>query len=189
MPPEKFEDQGPETWVEEHGDMMFRFAMSRVRNEDTASELVQEALVSAIKGWENFKGDCAVSTWLVSILKNKIIDYMRKASTQNEVLSDESEQELDSHFNRLGLWNRFLSNWAGDPAQALEDKEFIKVFESCFGKLSEQHRNAFSLRVFENKDTEEICKILNISSSNLGVLVYRARMNLRDCIEKNWARA
>ncbi|MDC0357388.1 sigma-70 family RNA polymerase sigma factor [Oligoflexia bacterium] len=183
------EDQGPETWVEEHGDLLFRFAISRVRNEDTAAELVQDTLLSGIKAWQNFKGDSAVSTWLVSILKNKIIDHMRKASSKYEVLVDEPVVEADTNFNRLGIWNRFLSDWGRRPDKALEGAEFIKVFKSCLSHLPEKYSNPFTLRVLEDTSTEEICKILSITSSNLGALIYRARMKLRDCIEKNWERA
>jgi len=177
---------GPETWVEDYGDLLFRFAVFRLRDPETAAELVQEALLAGIKGWENFKGDSAVSTWLVSILKNKIIDYLRKASTKNEILLDDSSSEADPHFNRLGIWNRILSDWGNSPEKVLEDKEFIKAVRDCLPELPENYRNAFSLRVLDDRSADEACKILSTTPSNIGVMVYRARMNMRDCIEINW---
>ena len=89
----------------------------------------------------------------------------------------------------MGIWNRVLPNWASEPGELLERKEFMAQFEKCLSKVPEKSRQAFMLKTFENIDTDEICKILDISPSNLWVLLHRCRLNLRECLEKNWANA
>jgi RNA polymerase sigma-70 factor (TIGR02943 family) len=181
---------GPDRWVNEYGDMLYSLALRRLRDQDTAAEVVQEALLAGVRGWKNFKGDSSVRTWLVSILKNKIIDHIRKASRRDEVqLIEQRSSEVDSHFNRAGIWNRILSDWGREPDQILEGKEFMSAFERCMSGLPEKYRRAFVLKVLDNCNTDEICKILSLTSSNLGVLIYRARMRLRDCLEQNWVSA
>ena len=125
----------PDTWLEEYGDYLFRFAMSRVYRRELAEDLVQETLLSAYRGRESFEGRAAVKTWLTEILKNKIIDHHRKATrTTHKEVAVEDNAELDSHFNRLGIWNRMLSDWGRDPEEQLNSQEFFKVFKACVGK-------------------------------------------------------
>ena len=187
---EQKESKDPTVWVEEHGDYLFRIARSRVNSRELAEDLVQETFLAAVRGAENFEGRSSVRTWLVGILKNKIIDYIRKKSRteKHEVAMDDPE-EMQRNFNSLGIWTSFLSNWAKSPDKALEDQELFAVLEKCIQKLPGKAKEVFLLRTFEQIDSEEICNVLNISSSNLWVLLHRARLKLRDCIEMNWANA
>lgn len=177
----------PELWLEEHGDYLFRFALSRVRSRETAEDLVQETLLAAVRAQNSFQGRSTARTWLVSILKNKIIDHFRKAN--REILDNEGVVEPSEGpecFNTAGIWNSTVTDWAADPTTLLERKEFHKVLSECLQKLPHKMREIFTLKVLDDVDSKEICKVLGVSSSNLWVLLHRARMGLRDCIEKNW---
>ncbi|MCB0353243.1 MAG: sigma-70 family RNA polymerase sigma factor [Bdellovibrionales bacterium] len=180
----------PEHWLEAHGNYLFRYAFSRVNSRELAEELVQETLLSAIRGVSGFEGRSTVRTWLVGILKNKIIDHLRRASRKEskEVLTDEDDV-LDRQFNRLGIWSTIFGDWARDPDQVLEQKEFFRTLEGCLRKIPERSQRAFMLKTFENTDSDEICKILNISASNLWVSLHRCRLALRECLDKNWVKA
>ncbi|MCB0328675.1 MAG: sigma-70 family RNA polymerase sigma factor [Bdellovibrionales bacterium] len=180
--------EDPSSWLEEHGNYLYRYAYMRVNSQETAEDLVQEALLAAVRGYKNFERRSSVRTWLVGILKNKIIDYLRRSSRKekNEILEEDNET-LDRHFNRFGVWNRVLPNWASEPNELLERKEFMRAFEGCLRKVPEKTRQAFMLKTFENVETEEVCNILGITSSNLWVLLHRCRLVLRECLEKNWA--
>jgi RNA polymerase sigma-70 factor (ECF subfamily) len=177
----------PESWLVEHGDYLYRYAYVRINSQEVAEDLVQETLLAAYRGHANFEGRSTMRTWLVGIMKNKIIDYLRRVSRKErkEVLEDDSDI-LDRHFNRFGIWNRMLPNWANDPTQILERQEFMQAFEQCLKKVPRKARRAFMLKTFENTTSDEVCKILDITPSNLWVLLHRCRMNLRECLERNW---
>jgi RNA polymerase sigma-70 factor (ECF subfamily) len=177
----------PESWLVEHGDYLYRYAYVRINSQEIAEDLVQETLLAAFRGHANFEGRSTVRTWLVGIMKNKIIDHLRRVSRKErkEVLEDNSDI-LDRHFNRFGIWNRMLPNWANDPTQILERQEFMQAFEQCLKKVPRKARRAFMLKTFENTTSDEVCKILDITPSNLWVLLHRCRMNLRECLERNW---
>jgi RNA polymerase sigma-70 factor (ECF subfamily) len=180
----------PATWVDDHGDVLYRFALIRVKDEHVAEDLVQETFISALQGLEKFKGGSSVRTWLVGILKHKIIDQFRKGS--REVVSadlhsieDETEDEI---FNRWGQWRQPPSSWEDSPDNLFEDKEFWGVFRRCMEALPEGFRRAFSMREIDGLKTDEICKVLGITSTNLWVMLHRARGKLRNCLDNNWFR-
>lgn len=178
----------PSTWVDEHGDALYRYALLRVKDPGVAEDLVQETFLSALKGVDRFKGGSSLRTWLVGILKHKIIDHFRKA--RPEVLSSdlptmENETE-DERMDREAHHHHELRAWTGTPANLLENKEFMKVFVHCLDELPETHRRAFALREIEGMGGEEICKILDITSTNLWVILHRARGKLRGCLDTNW---
>ncbi len=180
----------PEVWIEEHGDQLFQYALSRVRDRTLAEDLVQDTLLSALKSYKNFQGRSTIKTWLIAILKNKIIDQIRKKSRQKEDLGSKDDiSELPAiGFGSHGIWNVYVPNWAGSPDKVLEDQEFLNALRGCFQKLPERSRRAFELKLMEDKDSEEICKDLDIGQSNLWVILHRARLALRECIELNWYR-
>lgn len=175
-------------WVEKHGDALFRYAYLRVNSHEIAEDLVQETLLAAVRGYDSFEGRSSVKTWLIGILKNKIIDHIRKTVRRNKNESlDQEDDVLDRHFNRLGIWTRVLGDWAEDPDEIMERKDFFRVLEGCLGKVPEKGRRAFTLKMLEQVESKEICKILDITASNLWVLLHRCRLSLRECLEKNWA--
>jgi RNA polymerase sigma-70 factor (ECF subfamily) len=183
----------PTAWVDDHGDFLFRYAIVRLRNETLAEDVVQETLLSAIQSMGSYAGRAAERTWLTGILKHKIIDHYRRSS--REVPLDPSETDLsefDPLFERQDEfkdhWSDTLSPriWNRSPDEALQENEFFGVLENCMMKLPERVANVFSLREMNGLDTNEICEILSVSASNFWVMMHRARMSLRRCIEINW---
>ncbi|MDH3197318.1 MAG: sigma-70 family RNA polymerase sigma factor [Candidatus Krumholzibacteria bacterium] len=187
MAERKEENRDPATWVDDHGDALFRYAILRVKDETTAEDLVQETFLSALKAIDGFQGGSALRTWLVGILKHKIIDHYRKS--RPEVLaSDLGPNEDESHEHRLerAAEAPALQEWAGSPSSLLENQRFWEVFSGCLDELPEAHRRAFSLREIDGYKGDEICKILDITSTNLWVILHRARNKLRACLQDNW---
>ena len=180
----------PSEWVDSFGGRLFRYACLRVKQREVAEDLVQETFLAGMRAWPSFEGRCSVQSWLITILKNKIVDYVRQASRNEPLPGDgDSEDPTENLFSRFGMWGRILSNWAKDPSRHLEQRQFLDMFERCLHKLPERWRQAFTLRVLDHRESPEICKVLNISPSNLDVMVYRARMQLRNCVEVNWIKA
>lgn len=174
------EARDPSHWVDEHGDALFRFAMLRVRNAELASDLVQDTFLSALKGIEGFRGGSTVRTWLTGILKHKIIDYYRKNRVEipaSEVGPEGTELE---HAESL------QPAWKESPSSLVENREFWAVFTGCLDGLPEAHRRAFSMREFDGLSSEEIRKVLEVTPTNLWVMLHRARTKLRRCLEANW---
>jgi RNA polymerase sigma-70 factor (ECF subfamily) len=181
-------EHDPTTWVDEHGDALFRFALLRVKDATVAEDLVQETFLSALKGIDRFKGSSALRTWLVGILKHKIIDYFRKG--RPEVLSaDLTAMENETDEERVDREHQRKPGqveWRGTPSNLLDNKEFWKVFVACLDGLPDAHRRAFALREIDGMAGDEICKVLGITSTNLWVMLHRARGKLRSCLEANW---
>jgi RNA polymerase sigma-70 factor (ECF subfamily) len=183
----------PAAWVDEHGDYLFRYAIVRLRDEALAEDAVQETLLSAIQAIKSYGGKSTERTWLVGILKHKIIDHFRKHSREVPLEpSDTDLSEFDPLFERddefKNHWNDYLSPriWRRSPDEALQENEFFGVLQNCMGKLPERVASVFALREMNGLDTDEICEILSLSSSNFWVMMHRARMALRRCIEINW---
>jgi RNA polymerase sigma-70 factor (ECF subfamily) len=177
----------PSTWVDEHGDVLYRFALLRVKDPHVAEDLVQETLIAALQGLKNYRGGSSVRTWLVGILKHKIFDYFRKsakeiATTDLTLLADETGEDTIDRVAR----RPHPSLWQDDPHNLLENKDFWKAFLACLDGLSPTFRTAFSMREMDGLGTAEICKILDITSTNLWVILHRARAKLRRCLDINW---
>lgn len=174
------ESRDPSTWVDEHGDALFRFALLRVRNEELAADLVQDTFLSALKGIDGFRGGSAVRTWLTGILKHKIIDYYRR--NRSEVL----ESDLNPEGHELEHADSLRPSWKESPANLVENREFWAVMTRCLDGLPEAHRRAFSMREFDGLSGEEVRKVLEVTPTNLWVMLHRARTKLRRCLETNW---
>ena len=182
----------PERWVELYGDYLFRFALVRLRDAARAEDAVQETFLAALKGGRNFAGRSAEKSWLVGILKNKIADYYRKASretsfTDMEFYSDEEGEGFvpDGPFKGGWLHDRGPQEWSL-PGAGLDSELFWQTFRDCSGKLPKNVGTVFTLREVDGVESREICAMLNISESNLWVMLHRARMALRRCLETNW---
>ena len=177
----------PESWVDHYGDFLYRFALSRIKDPAVAEDLVQETFLAALRGRENFKGHSAGRTWLVAILKHKIVDYIRKkirepSSDKIEVLTDQT----DPDFNEQGEWQLRPSRWAVNPGRIYEQKEFLDVLYRCLAGVPERLAEAFMMREIDGLSTAEVCKALDITATNSWVMLYRARMSLRRCLEDSW---
>ncbi len=184
-------DIDPESWINDFGDDLYRFALSKLRNESQAEDFVQETFMTAFKKLDSFEGRSSIKTWLFTIIKNKIIDYYRssryKLQDSNNATLEET-LEINS-FNHFGIWKTYVTDWSSDPHLNLENKDFQKALLTCIEKLPEKHQKAFTMRFIEELETKDICKALNITSSNYWMILYRSRMALRDCLEKNWTKS
>ncbi|MFO8086137.1 MAG: sigma-70 family RNA polymerase sigma factor [Desulfobacterales bacterium] len=179
----------PESWVDQYGDMLFKFAYSRVGNADVAEELVQDTFLAAIRAKDKFEGRSTEKTWLYSILKHKIIDHFRNTKKYATKMNDENYTEImDQFFDKHGNWSLPMrpAKWNINPIEAYEQKEFLDVFFQCLSEVPERLANAFIYREIDGLSTEEICKVLNITTSNFWVMIYRARILLRRCIDISW---
>ncbi len=179
----------PTHWVDLHGDILYRFALSRLRDPFEAENAVQETFLSALKARDSFSGKSSERTWLIGILKHKIIDTYRKKYRETPVSSlqnDEESMTIDSFFDQTEHPLKYPSDWSADPRELAKNKEFWGVLEKCLKKLPKATSSAFSLREIDKMSTDEICNILNITPTNLWVMLHRARLQLRGCLEKNW---
>lgn len=176
-----------ESWLTRHGDVLFRFAMLQVRNEDVARDLVQETMLAAWKGRASYQGRAADKTWLIAILKNKIADHFR-ASAREVPLDDIPEAGLaedDDDWAEDGHFAVPPAAWR-DPEGALAQTQFWTVVEQCLAGLPAAQRAAFLLREVHGESNERVCKELGVTASNAWVLLHRARHRLRACLEQRW---
>ncbi len=177
----------PAEWVEKYGDYLYRYAILKLKDPSLTEDILQETFLAALKSRKTFEGKSTEKTWLVGILKHKIIDYFRKSS--RESLHDEIEElekASDESFNQKGMWSNGPSKWLKSPDDSIENKQFWKVFHKCVSALPPRIANAFILREVEGVTSDDICKELDISSTNLWVIMHRARQKLRKCLETNW---
>ena len=182
----------PAKWVGLYADYLYKYAYYRVNNDELAQDLVQDVFLSALKGKDTYKGEASEKTWLVSILKNKIIDHYKKASTRNESplqLNTYEAPSYDYFFNTksVGQWNKesMPKDWANGETN-FDTKEFYKTLANCLSELPEKWKGVFSLSLLEDADSKIVCKEFNLSSSNFWVIIHRAKLQMRACLEKNW---
>jgi len=169
-----------------HRPQLLKYAMMQLRNEAQAEDAVQETLIAAIRGAQTFAGGSSVRTWLIGILKHKIIDSIRKTSREQSLDRYEaSTEDLDGLFRPDGHYADKPADW-GDPEAALSQRRFFEVMEQCLESLPKLTAQAFAMREIMGLETKEICATLRITDSNCWVLLFRARMRLRECLQKNW---
>ena len=178
----------PNSWVDKYSDYLYRYAITRVNNTAVAQDLVQETFLSALKAYKNFDGKSSERTWFISILKHKIIDHYRKKSRKAKYFDEPSGTASDDDFENNGFWKleNAPADWGASPEEALQQKEFMHVLADCLAHLPERIAAVFTLREMEDVESRRICKELNISASNLWVMLHRARQKLRKCLELNW---
>lgn len=182
-------------WVDAYGDYLYAFAFSRVRDEFLAEDLVQDTLLAAIESKNAFQSKSSEKTWLCGILKHKIVDYYRRSSREVELTDEEADMSsYDYLFRDEGVWKGHWAAaarpavWQENPEQALEHSEFRGILTHCLGELPERVANCFTLREMDGFEAAEICAILGISPGNFWVMMHRARLHLRRCIDFNWFR-
>ncbi len=172
-----------DTWVEAFGDLLFRFARLRIDDRHVCEELVQETFLAALKAKDNFKGQCEFATWLVGILKHKLMDHFRRQQReQTEKLPD--DEAVEAMFHPYGKWKKFPRRWHIDPQDSAMESELLPALQRCMEALPESQRRAFAISVMDEQKSGDICKTLGVSATNLYVLLYRARLRLRECLEK-----
>lgn len=178
----------PETWVDVYGDMLYAYALKLVSNQAVARDLVQETFLAALKSRQSFKRRSHEKTWFFGILKHKIFDYLRHKYRRTPWPDDTGMGEtMEAFFDpATDQLKKMPAPWQATPSDLLEKDEFWATLHSCLSQLPEKARDAFKLRELEGESTETICKVLDITPTNLWVMLYRARLLLRRCLEKNW---
>jgi len=175
--------------LERYRPQLVKFAMLQLRDAAAAEDAAQEALVAAIQSAGSFAGQSSVKTWLIGILKHKIIDAMRRRSREQPLAIADDETSVDDLqallFTQNGHFQDQPADW-GDPDAALTQRRFFEALEGCLADLPKNTARAFTMREVMGLDTGEICKELGITPSNCWVLLYRARMALRECLEQRW---
>lgn len=179
----------PSMWLDCHGDYLYRYAVVRVRDAEVAADLLQETLLAAVGPYLGHAGRSSERTWLVGIMKHKVVDYFRRRARNAQFkLLPEVDDEAES-FETSGPWrghwreDRAPGNW---PVHGLESREFWATFERCLAQLPEQMSIAFTLREIDGLTSTEICEILNVTPNNLWVLLHRGRNKLRHLLEVEW---
>ena len=181
-------NESPENWLNDYGDMLYRYALVRVRSEVSAEDLVQETLLAGIQGFDKFTGQSSVSTWLTGILKHKIMDYFRKNRIETLTFdhSDSDEDLLTYQFDQQGHWQMDLLEWA-TPERCLNDQQFWLVFQQCLNRLPQKMADLLMLRTLSDISSEDCCNVLGFETTNqLWVSLSRARMKLRQCLDVKW---
>ncbi len=178
--------------IEGHRPYLMRYALAQLRDGQMAEEAVQEALVAALEAVSSFAGQSSLRTWLTSILRFKVIDLQRRAVTERSraeptdfAAGSDDEGWLDELFDETGHWRQAPQAWS-DPEAALEQRRFWEAFERCLDRLPAMGGRVFFKREVMGEDTETICKDESITASNCWVILHRARLVLRSCLEKNW---
>lgn len=170
---------------------MLRFARLQLGSDDEAEDAVQEALAGALKNATNFRGEAALKTWIIAILKNKVADILRQRQRRPVVASQmqETDQEgaLPAVFDRKGIWRDAArpARWE-NPEAELHSSQFLAVFDACLNRLPPQQGRVFMMREVVELETQEICSELGLSVSNVHVILHRARLALRACLQLHW---
>lgn len=166
---------------------LLRFASLQLRDAAAAEDAVQEALVAALAGESGFAGRANLRTWLTGILKHKIVDAIRRQAREPALPQDGEDalDDFDALFRRNGHWAERPAGW-GDPDRALEQAQFFRALERCLERLPARTARAFMMREHLGLETPEICKELDITPTHFWVMLYRARMMLRECLQQTW---
>lgn len=174
--------------IEQHRPYLLRYATLQLRDAGAAEDAVQDTLTAALEGAGRFAGNSSVKTWLTGILKHKIIDHFRRQARETPLTADDDTSEaeaIDALFKPDGHWSQPPSAW-DEPDRALENKRFLAALEKCTEGLPKKTARVFMMRDVMEISTEEICKELNITSTNCWVMLHRARLALRECLETTW---
>jgi RNA polymerase sigma-70 factor, ECF subfamily len=174
--------------LDAHRAYLLRVARLQLRNDEQAEDVVQDTLLAALQGADAFSGKSSVKTWLTGILKHKIVDAIRKKQSAPEFASLHEECQIDDFdalFDDTGHWDNPPASW-GNPDAALERREFFDLLQFCLDNLPPNTARVFMMREVMELESDEICKELSITSTNLWVIMYRARMSLRECLEQRW---
>ncbi len=170
---------------------MHKFATLQLSDAHLAEDAVQEALIGALKNASSFGGRAALKTWVFGILKNKIADILRQKQRRVDASSlmheDEENEDFSELFDKKGFWQADERPVAwGNPEASLREGQFWRVFEACLENLPGNQARVFMMREFVELDSDEICATIGITVSNLNVMLHRARLRLRECLENQW---
>jgi RNA polymerase sigma-70 factor (ECF subfamily) len=175
----------PNKWIDLYSDYLFNYTITRVSDREIAQDLVQETFLAGLKSMKNFKGEASERTWLISILKRKIIDHYRKIN------SNKGKAEVRINYSDAESEGDWLEERVADPfdktaEDTLQNNELGDAIHNCLEKLPQKQANVFKMKTILNYETEVICNELNITASNLWVIIHRARTAMANCLKENW---
>ncbi len=182
MPDKKL---SPKSWVDKYSNYLFNFAITRVNDAEVAKDLISETFLAGLKSKDNFKGDSTERTWLVSILKHKIIDHYRKINSKKgkaEVKMDYTSEDQEGDW----LEERVADHSDKTAEDNIENSELGLAIENCLESINEKQAQIFRMKTVQDYDTEAICNVFDITPSNLWVIIHRARKSLADCMDSSW---
>ena len=164
---------------------LLRYASLQLRDRHAAEDVVQETLLAALEGKAAFGGRASLRTWLTGILKHKIVDAIRRASRESTLAADDELADIEKVFDERGHWQDMPAAWA-DPDAALEQQQFFARLEECLAALPARTARVFMMREHLGYETDAICQELGVTANHCWVLLYRARLALRECLQANW---
>ena len=165
---------------------LLRYARTQLRNEAWAEDAVSETVVAALEKPQSFAGQSQLKTWLVGILKHKVIDQLRRHRREATLLSEDDAEDIDELlFAADGHWREMPADW-GNPDEVLRQRQFVDVLDACLEHLPPAQARCFMMREWLELSSDEVCKELTISTTNLWVLLHRARLRLRECLQASW---
>jgi RNA polymerase sigma-70 factor (ECF subfamily) len=191
---DKAHNPDPRDWVDRYGDYLYNYAIVRVMDAEVAADLVQETFLSALKSLDRFEGRSSERTWLTAILKRKIFDtYRKKYQSRDSSIgegrmdfSDEEYYKGEDPFKGRWIQGKGPNSHSLLPEGELEQEELMEIIRRCISLLPENLATVFVMKMMDESESEEICKELGITASNLWVMLHRARLRMRDCLESKW---
>jgi RNA polymerase sigma-70 factor (ECF subfamily) len=174
-----------------HQPALLRYAIFHLNNAGAAEDAVQEAILAALEKPESFHGQASLKTWLMGILKYKVLDVLRQQYRDPQLIAPQLDEEndrsdMDGLFDQTGHWGSDAPRAWAKPDASLENGQFWRVYEECARKMPRRTAMVFAMREVMELEITDICQQLEISATNCSVLLYRARMSLRLCLDKNW---
>ena len=176
----------PKKWIDLYSDYLFNYTISRVSDREIAQDLVQDTFLAGLKSMKNFKGEASERTWLISILKRKIIDYYRKINSNKGKAEVRINYNGDSETEGDWLEERVADSFDKTAEDSLQNEELGDAIHKCLSKLPKKQAEVFKMKTIQGFETEVICNELNITASNLWVIIHRARTAMADCLKENW---
>jgi len=176
----------PNKWIDLYSDYLFNYTVSRVSDREVAQDLVSETFLAGLNSMKNFKGEASERTWLISILKRKIIDHYRKINSKKGKAEVRMSYSGDSENEGDWLEERVADPFDKTAEDSIENTELGTAIQNCLNKLPQKQAQVFEMKTILNYETETICNELEITASNLWVIIHRARTAMAGCLEKNW---